>query len=396
MNRSLQPKLCLALAVIGMGIASLPTMGAEELIENRRGHSLRPESVPATAARIRRLQAPDGFRVRTFAEGVGSPRMIAVGEDGTVYVTRRGSNDVLALRDQNGDGKADYRRVVVRLPRVHGIALRGDKMFLATVNAVYAADIRGTAVVNRRRILSGLPPGGRHPNRTLGFGPDGMLYVSVGSTCNACIEDHPETAAILRARPDGSGRAIFARGLRNTIGFGWHPETGEMWGMDHGSDWLGDDFPPEELNRLQNGGDYGWPFIYAKRHIINLQSYPIPMSRIRARAEKSVPSVLEYTAHSSPLQMAFYTGQQFPAAYRNDAFVAMRGSWNRRPPSGYEVVRMRFDQNGQPQEIQPFLTGFLLSNRRHFGRPVGLAVDKWGSLLVGDEINGVIYRVTYK
>lgn len=228
------------------------------------------------------------------------------------------------------------------------------------------------------------------------IGPDGMLYVTVGSTCNCCVEKNPENATILRARPDGSDRKVFARGLRNTIGFGWHPQTRQLWGMDHGSDWLGDDAPPEELNRLEAGADYGWPFVWGNRQVIpGLESHP-KVGRLKDYAARATPPVVGYQAHSAPIQMVFYTGGQFPVEYRNDAFVAMHGSWNRKPSVGYEVVRVRFDKEGKPVGFQKFLTGFLVEDgRAFFGRPAGLAVTKDGALLVGDDINGVIYRVSY-
>ena len=368
----------------------------EELIEEREGHRVQPRIVPATDERIGRLKAPAGFRVEVFARDLGEPRMLAVGDDGTVYVTRRKPGDVLALRDADGDGRAEsVTPVVQNLPDAHGITLRDGKMYIATVRELYVADLGSGAKGKPQKILGDIPPGGRHPNRTLGFGPDGLLYVSVGSTCNCCVEKHSESAAIFRVKPDGSGRELFASGLRNTIGFGWHPKTQQMWGMDHGSDWLGDDFPPEELNRLEAGKHYGWPFFNADNQLIELRDYPAGFDADGWRA-KVTPYVIGYTAHTAPLQMAFYTGEQFPAEYRNDAFVAMRGSWNRKPPAGYEVVRIRFDESGKPQKIEPFVTGFLLDDgAAAFARLAGCAVAKDGSLLVGDDTNGVIYRIGY-
>lgn len=165
--------------------------------------------------------------------------------------------------------------------------------------------------------------------------------------------------------------------------------------MDHGTDWLGDGFPPEELNRLEAGKHYGWPFVYARGELIQLKNYPEGFSA-ESYLARSTPSVLEYRAHSAPMQMVFYTGTQFPEEYRNDAFVAMHGSWNRKPPSGYEVVRVRF-VDGKPSSLEQFLTGFLIEEKvpMTFGRPAGLAVAADGSLLVGCDKTGVIYRISY-
>ena len=346
----------------------------------------------------RTLTAPAGFTVSVFASGLAAPRMLAVGDDGTVYVTRRDSGDVLAMRDADGDGRADgeTRKVVTGLPRVHGIALAGGRMYLATVKEVYVVELRPDGTAGPPRMIVGdLPDGGQHPNRTIGVGPDGMLYLSVGSSCNACAETNDEHATMLRATPDGSERGVYARGLRNTVGWGWHPETREMWGMDHGSDWRGNDIPPEELNRIQGAAHYGWPFCYGERVVDRYLPAEPTGSTKEEFCGRTAAAVLTYQAHSAPIQMAFYTGSQFPAAYRNDAFVAMRGSWNRAVPTGYKVVRVHFT-NGQPTRISDFVTGFLSADGNSYSaRLAGVAVARDGSLLVSDDTNGAIYRVAY-
>lgn len=370
-----------------------------ELIDERRGPVLRPGGVEPTAERIAQLQMPPGFRINVFADGVGAPRMLAVGPDGTAYVTRRDPGDVVAMKDTDGDGVADQvRPVVSNLPDVHGIAIHDGRMYLATVNEVYVAPMDGQDVGQPQPIIDNLPPGGRHPNRTLAVGPDQKLYITVGSTCNACIEAHPWSASILRSDLDGSNVEIFADGLRNTLGIGWHPQTGEMWGMDNGSDWLGSEEPPEELNKLMAGHHYGWPFANGDNELIDLASYPEGFDPKQWLAG-STPSVLEYTAHTAPLQLAFYTDGTFPAGYHEDAFVAIHGSWNRRPPAGYEIVRVDFDESGAPREIVPFVTGFLYQQQGEwawFGRPAGIAVTPDGALLFSDDANGMIYRVSYE
>jgi glucose/arabinose dehydrogenase len=359
----------------------------------------KPESVAFTPARLRALRVPAGFRVAVFAEGAGNARMMAVADDGTVYLTRPKSGDVVALRDRDGDGRADdMRPVVTGLPHVHGIALRAGRLYLATPTQVHVADRAPDGTVGAPRVLSNdLPDGGQHPNRTLAFGPDGMLYVSVGSTCNACLEPNPENATMLRMRPEGGPRTIFAKGLRNTVGFGWHPATGELWGMDNGRDEHGDDFPPEELNRITETADYGWPFCLADR-VPDRQQFPNPPGGLTHEqyCARTTGPAARYTAHSAPMALAFYTGQQFPAAYQGDAFVALRGSWNRVPASGHSVVRVRF-ANGRPVRIEEFLTGFLTTGgRQRFARPAGVAVARDGALLVSDDMNGVIYRVSHQ
>ena len=230
-------------------------------------------------------------------------------------------------------------------------------------------------------------------HRTLKFGPDGMLYISVGSTCNACEETNDENATILKASPDGTNRKIFAKGLRNTLGFDWHPETGDMYGMDHGIDWLGDDEQREELNHLQEGKDYGWPFIYGEGKE-NPADQPSDMS-VEAYKKKTTYPILTYTAHSAGLDMIFYKGEQFPEDYHGDAFVALHGSWNRSKPAGYKVVRIHFE-SGKAKRFSDFVSGFLVDNNTaQFGRVVGLAMLNDGSLIITDDENGVVYRVAY-
>lgn len=371
-------------------------LAGDELIQEQKGHRVTPEIIEPTDALLKNVKLPDNFTIEIFAAGLGAPRMMTSGSDGTVFITRPDSGDVLALADKDNDGRVDETRTAVSgLPDVHGIAVHQDRMYLATVQEVYAASMQNGMPGKPGRILAGLPPGGRHPNRTLGVGPDGKLYITVGSTCNCCIEDYPESAAILTTGLEGNGKEIFATGLRNTVGFGWHPRTGQLFGMDHGTDWLGDDFPPEELNRLEKGKFYGWPLASAGS-VIRISEYPKEFNP-KAYLAKTNPPVLTWTPHSAPLQMVFYTGSQFPGEYVNNAFVAMHGSWNRKPPSGYEVIRIVFNENGKPERIAPFATGFLMTEEnRAFARPTGLAVAKDGSLLIGSDKTGVIFRVSYK
>jgi glucose/arabinose dehydrogenase len=364
------------------------------------GSAVIPETLPFERAYLERLQLPDGFEVNVFAENVGNVRMMAVAPDGTILVTRRMEGDVIALSDADGNGVADgpFTVVAANLPYVHGITINSNQVYLVTDTTLYTAPVgQGGALGALQPLINDLPTGGQHPNRTLAFGPDGLLYITVGSTCNACDEPDPENATILRARPSGASREIFAEGLRNTIGFGWHPVTGEMWGFDHGSDWRGDDQPPEELNRLEFDTNYGWPWCFGQQQPdVYIPAAPPGDLGRAAYCHQTTPPVLEYTAHSAPIGFVFYTGTMFPEEYVNDAFVPMRGSWNRSEPSGYKIVRVLFDENGQPTDIQDFMTGFLIPEQiAHFGRVAGIVVAPDGSLLISEDDNGVIYRVAY-
>jgi Raf kinase inhibitor-like YbhB/YbcL family protein len=396
-----EPQMIRTLCLSATSLLTIATASAQEVgkFSNVQitGHVIEPKKVDATDERIDGLKVPAGFKVSVFARDVVNPRMLAVSDDGTVYATRRKLGDVIALKDTNGDGTADERKIVAQRPQMHGIAIHGDKVYLTTVKDVLVGDIKSDGSFGELdRIIDDLPDAGQHPNRTLTIGPDGMLYISVGSTCNACAESGPESATMLKAKPDGSSRTIFASGLRNTIGFGFHPDTKALWGMDHGIDWLGDNEQSEELNLIVEGKKYGWPYIYADSKL-NPQDDPPGGISLEEWAKTSEEPTLLYTAHSAPMQMVFYEGAQFPAEFKGDAFVAMRGSWNRNPPSGYEVLRVDFE-NGKPVKFEPFLSGFMSSEGgkfEQFARLAGVAVAKDGALLVADDDSGIIYRVAY-
>jgi glucose/arabinose dehydrogenase len=358
--------LALGVGLVALYVASLV----------RSSHTFRPERRAVTDALVGQLAVPSGFGVEVFARDLGNPRMLLVGDDGAVYVTRPATNDALVLREGQPP-----RPIISGLDSAHGIMIHEHKLYLAGLRKVVVTDLgpRGEAGP-WRTIIDDLPQEAGHGLRTLGFGPD-------GSTCNACRERKAEHATILSSDADGRGRRVFARGLRNTMAFAWHPETREMWGVDNGSDHRGDDQPPEELNRLVDGGDYGWPFCFGNRQ-------PDPAMKGDDCA-RTVGMTLGYQAHAAPIWMLFYTGTQFPAEYRGDAFVSFHGSWNRRPPSGYRVARIKF-AHGRPERFEDFLTGFLLDEgRAQFGRPAGLAIMRDGSLLVSDDANGMLYRVAY-
>jgi Raf kinase inhibitor-like YbhB/YbcL family protein len=358
-------------------------------------HVFKPAKVEATPERIAQIKAPAGFKVTLFAQGLKNARIIAVAPNGDIYLSRRDQGDVMLLKMNAKGDEEGSPLIVAHRSGAHGLAIRDNKLYIATVKQLFVADIKPDGRLGPLTLLiKDLADAGQHADRTIAFGPDGQLYMSVGATCNACNEDNPENATMLRITPDGKTRRIFATGLRNTIGFDWNPTTGELWGLDNGIDFLGDDAQPEELNKIEFGKQYGWPHVYGAGDI-NPQSTPaggITKEEWRAR---STPQVLGYTAHAAPMQLLFYKAYAFPAEYRGDAFATMRGSWNRAKASGYEIVRIHF-VNGQPTSIEPFVTGFLTDNgTTHIARPMGLAVAHDGSLLMADDANGGIYRIAY-
>ncbi len=359
----------------------------------------KPMKLDATPERLSGLSVPDDFEIEVFAEGLEAPRMMAEAENGDIYVTRRQPiGDVLLLRDADGDGEVNPPVTVAKIPAVHGIAIRDGKVYLAAVREVFVADIQPDGTLSEpKMIYDDLPDAGQHPNRTMAFSPKGELFLSVGSTCNAAPEVNEESATMLRVKTDGSGREIFASGLRNTIGFDWEPATGELWGLDHGIDWLGDDTQKEELNLLMEGKRYGWPFVY-ERGTPNVTDNPKDAvgETWEEYAAGSVGMKLGYTAHAAPMALVFYDGAAFPEEYRGDAFATMHGSWNRGTPSGYEVVRIKF-KDGEAIEIEPWITGFFVAAEKgQFARPCGLIVRNDGSLLMSDDSGGAIYRISHR
>lgn len=394
--------LALLHAAVGVALGVSGAFAAEviepQVFQRIQANINEPTKLKPSDDLIARLRVPPGFRINKFADNLEAPRVVKVAPDGTVYFTRRHPhNDVWMLRDSNGDGVAEVRRRVASIPHVHGITLRDGKAYLAAVRRLYVADIAADGSFGPpRELYSDLPDAGQHPNRTVKFSPGGQLFLSVGSTTNASPEPNPENATMLVVAPDGSGRTIFAKGLRNTIGFDWHPLTRELWGIDNGIDFLGDFEQREEVNLVLQGGDYGWPFIYDDRKF-NLHENPKETTGLtwEQYAARTAPPVLGLEPHSAPMEFLFYTGTQFPAEYRNQGFLALHGSWNRARPVGYSVVVITF-QNGQPTEVRDFLTGFLTDNASaQFGRPFGLAVAPDGSLLVSDDGGGIIYRIAY-
>lgn len=387
---------CLALTLV-LSAAPLPAFA--QALQNPgtatiEAHVVKAAPLEATPERIAALKLPAGFKIEAFARDLGAPRVIVVAPDGALYVSDRDAGTVTRIDATD----AAKRQVVLKKPDVHGLAIHDGTLFYVTVKEIFSAPMKADGSLGpETRLVADLPDAGQHPNRTIGFGPDGWLYASLGSTCNECEERNPENATMVRMKPDGSGREIVASGLRNTIGFAWEPGTKALYGWDDGVDWLGNDATPEELNRIEPGKKYGWPYIFGAG-IKNLYR-EVPKSSLEQWDKDSERPLLTWTAHASSMQFAFYDGAQFPAEYKGDAFVTMHGSWNRKPPSGYEVLRVHFEK-GRPTTITPFVSGFLTeggpSGWSRFARPFGLAVAKDGSLFLGDDQHGIIYRISYK
>jgi len=384
----------LVLTFTGVGAAQARrTSEPPTMPEPALGHWAHPEVVPPGPAFTSRLKAPPGFEVGVFARDLGHARMLLALPDGTLLVSRPKTSDVVALRERGGQVEA--RTVASGIEMAHGLAYRDGRVYIAGVKKIYSAEARPDGTLGPLRlIVDDLPDGGQHPNRTLAFDPQGRLYVTVGSDCNDCKESNPEHATVLRMNADGTDRAVFASGLRNTLGFGFRPGTSDMWGLDHGVDWHGDALPPEEVNQLKAGVSYGWPYCWGDKKPDPSRDDPPDMTKAAFCASTQGP-VLTLPSHAAPIGMAFYDGSQFPPAYRGDAIAALRGSWNREPAREPKIVRIRF-QDGRAAGVEDFVTGFQSADgRTRWGRLAGVAVAPDGSVLFSDDENGVVYRVRY-
>ncbi|WP_222430918.1 PQQ-dependent sugar dehydrogenase [Mucilaginibacter pallidiroseus] len=354
-----------------------------------------PAHVDFKTAMVNKLTVPAGMKVTVAASGLGKPRIMAINDNGGLYVTRRDVGDVLLLTDEDKDGKFETLKPVwTQFNDVHGITIHDGWLYLVSSKLLKRAKIANDGMLtDTATLLTDLPDGGQHNNRMISFGKDDKLYMTVGSDCNDCGETNKQHATMLVMNADGTGRRIFARGLRNTIGFDWQPQTGEIWGCDNGTDWRGDEIPPEELNKIVDGGDYGWPLVFGKQQVDPTREEP-PGSTKAAYAKTTVPSVMEFPAHAAPIDFRFLGDKPgIPTEFKNDAIVAWHGSWNRKNPEGYKVQRIHF-VDGKPVSVHDFFSGFLTDGgKSRFGRPAGLLITGKGDIYVSDDENGNIYKL---
>ena len=352
-----------------------------------------PSVDEATAAQ--RFKVAEGYHLSVYARDVENARILLPAANGDLIVSSPATGTVWVLNhDADGDGASDGRGVLLEgLDSPHGLAFYNDGeatwLYVAEVQSIGRVKYNpaGREVVGSyQRIITGLPTGGNHWRRNIHFGPDGKLYVSVGSSCNVCEEDTPLRAAMLRYDPDGGGFELYASGLRNSTGFDWNSE-GQLFAVDNGRDLLGDDFPPCELNQVNEGQFYGWPYANGDN---------IPDPDLGAGNEDkiavAVPPVHGFMAHTAPLSIKFLTGDNHPAAYQGSAIVALHGSWNRSTKSGYKLVSLHWGANGNITE-RDFVSGFE-QDEDVIGRPVDVAEAANGDLFVSDDYSNTIYRIS--
>lgn len=342
---------------------------------------------------IDKIKLPPGFKIEVYASGLPSARSMTMGNKGTLFVGTRKNDKVFAVADTDNDKKADKIYTLVQgMQAPNGVAFKDGALYFAEVSRIWRLDDIENRLESPPKpvlISKSFPSDVHHGWKFIRFGPDGKLYVPVGSPCNVCERDDRRYGSILRMNPDGSELKLYARGIRNTVGFDWDPVTKELWFTDNGRDNLGNNLPPDELNHATTEGQhFGFPYCHGKR---------IPDPEYGAKNKfaclQGVPPAQELGPHVASLGMRFYTGQMFPEEYRNQIFIAEHGSWNRNEKLGYRIMLVRLKDN-QPVSYEVFAEGWL-QGQDAWGRPVDVEIMDDGSMLVSDDHAGAIYRISY-
>lgn len=337
------------------------------------------------------LSVPDGFHIGLFADRLGTARDLELTPEGTLLVSDPNSNTVTALRDTDGDGQADIKKIIINGRNiVHGVAFHNGQLFVAEKNSIelYSWNESLMQALYSKTVVT-FPGSTDHVNRTLVFAPGNKMYINLGSTCNVCIEKNAEEGTILVANADGSDLHIFAKGQRNAPFLAINPITHQLWATGMGRDYLGDTIPPDEINIIEEGKDYGWPICYGDK--IHDTSFDKKVY-ISDPCRTTIPPIYQIAAHSAPLGLAFVPST-FNTSWTNDLVVAYHGSWNRSTPIGYKVVHMRVRGDSIEGE-EDLVTGFLKDSVTR-GRPVDLIFDTFGNLYISDDKNGNIYIVSH-
>jgi len=353
-------------------------------------HMVRAEALPGD---IPGIDVPAGFHITRYSDQTPNARSLALGEDGTVYVGTMTEGNVYALQDNDRDGHAETVRTVVRGLNVpNGVAWYQGDLYIAELHRIIkirdvAHHLDGNATFEP--VYSGFPNEKHHGWKYLRVGPDHKLYTPVGAPCNICLPPNEMFTALTRMNPDGSHFEIYAKGLRNSVGFDWLPGTGELYATDNGRDYLGDDAPADELNRVSHAGQhFGYPWCHAG-------NIPDPEYGGQHACTEFEPPAWKFPAHVAALGIRFYQGKQFPAKYQGQLFVAQHGSWNRTQPQGYRVALVRFN-DGKPVSEEVFASGWLHADGKASGRPVDILEMPDGALLVSDDLAGAVYRISYR
>ena len=339
-----------------------------------------------------KIKLPAGFKISVYAE-VPNARSLALSPSGIVYVGNRSGDKVFALLDENKDGKADKIYTVASgLNCPNGVAFKNGSLYIATISSILRIDSIESRLINPPKpviVYDKYPTDEHHGWKFIAFGPDGKLYVPVGAPCNICKSGNPIYASITRLNADGTGMEIYANGIRNTVGFTWHPSTKQLWFTENGGDNLGNDVPADELNTASQAGmHFGYPYC----HQGNLLDPKLGSGK---HCSDFTAPVQNLGPHVAALGVRFYTGNQFPAEYKNQLFIAEHGSWNRSEPIGYRVTLVKLDATGKALSYSNFAEGWLQPGGKVLGRPVDVQVMPDGALLVSDDYSGVVYRIVY-
>lgn len=367
-----------------------PLIGRPETEAAMKLAPIAPPPIPTAADKlpVAKLKVPKGFKVEVFASGIANPRSLRLGDGGTVFVGSRFSGNVYAVVDKGGT--REVKTIAKGLHRPNGIAFHKGALYVAELSKVSRYDDIEKNLDNPpvpKLIYDDLPKDEAHGWKFIGIGPDDKLYVPVGQQGNNVLPTDAH-AQIRRINLDGSGAEVIARGVRNTVGFDWHPTTKELYFTDNSRDWASEDLPEDELNRITKPGQhFGSPFCYQG-------DFLDPEFGWGRSCDEFVKPIAKLGPHTAALGMRFYTGSMFPSEYRNAIFVARHGAWNRTRKIGADVVVVKLNKDGTVKSMTPFLTGFLEDNK-YIGRPVDVLVMKDGSMLVSDDYNGAIYRVSY-
>ncbi len=341
------------------------------------------------------LNIPEGFKLSVYGR-VEEARSMAMGDKGTLFVGNRRKDKVYAVRDIDGDFRIDEKYVIMKDGKLpNGVAFRDGDLYVAEVNKLWVfPDIEDNLENPKRELIYDDYPTDRHHGwKFIAFGPDGKLYVPVGAPCNICESKNEMYASITRMDPDGSNREVYVHGVRNTVGFTWHPETGEMWFTDNGRDMMGDEIPPCELNKVSKAGEhFGYPYWHGRDIKDPEFGDKYPRANFVEPAQNLGP-------HVAPLGLKFYTGNMFPEMYKNMIFIAEHGSWNRTADAGHtgHQITVVKEEDGKGVSYETFIDGFLIKEtNRAWGRPVDILQLDDGSMLISDDKGGAIYRLSYE
>jgi len=340
---------------------------------------------------LKEIKLPPGFKISLYASSVPHARGMVFSPNGTLFVGSKEGN-VYAIQDKDKDHKADKVITIARdLLMPVGVDFRDGFLYVSSVDKIVRYENIESRLENPPSpgvVNSSFPSDRAHGWKFIRFGPDGLLYVPVGAPCNICKKEDERYATIMRMKPDGSELEVFASGVRNTVGFDWHPETKELWFTDNGRDWMGDDIPPDELNNAPKKGlHFGFPYCHGG----DLSDPEFGKER---PCSEFIPPAIKLAPHAAALGMRFYTGRMFPEEYRNQIFIAEHGSWNRSKKIGYRVSVVKLKGN-QAVSYEPFAEGWL-QGQKSWGRPADVLVAPDGALLVSDDFANAIYRITYE